>query len=341
MDEFSITVPLILDLDENIRQFIKPGKLNEEIIRVRRALYYDLGVPFPGIHLRFRPDLEANSYSILLQEVPMSQGWIRPGQVLVREPAERLEMMGFAYEQGRDFLPGGPSLWTPEEYAPRLEKAGLSYFTLQQALTFHLSFVLKKHADEFIGLQETRYLLTRLEARYGELVKEIQRIMPLQKISEILQRLVQEHVSIRNLRAVFESLIDWGQKEKDSVLLTEYIRTNLKRQISYQYSGGLNVLSAYILDPALEETIRGSIRQTNSGSFMALAPETVQNIAARLKEAVGELSPTPPRPVLLTSMDIRRYVRKMIEVDYYELPVLSYQELTREIVVQPLARIEL
>jgi type III secretion protein V len=341
MDEFSITVPLILDLDENIRHFIKPGKLNEEIIRVRRALYFDLGVPFPGIHLRFRPGLEPNSYSILLQEVPMSQGWVRPGQVLVREPAERLDMMGFTYEQDRDFLPGGPSLWTPEEQAPRLEKAGLSYFTLQQTLTFHLSFILKKHADEFIGLQETRYLLSRLEGRYGELVKEIQRIMPLQKISEILGRLVQEHVSIRNLRAVFESLIDWGQKEKDSVLLTEYIRSSLKRQISYQYSGGLNVLSAYILDPGLEETIRGSIRQTNPGSFMALAPETVQKIAARLKETVGELSPNPPRPVLLTSMDIRRYVRKMIEVDYYELPVLSYQELTREIVVQPLARIEI
>ena len=152
-EAFSIAVPLMIDLDEGLRQTLKVGKLNEEILRVRRALYYDLGVPFPGIHLRFRPGMEEHSYSILLQEIPMSKGWLMPGKVLIREMDERAEMMGFTFEQGKNFLPYQKSLWTPEEYTARLEKAGLSYFTLPQILSFHVSFLLKKHAAEFLGLQ--------------------------------------------------------------------------------------------------------------------------------------------------------------------------------------------
>jgi type III secretion protein V len=117
------------------------------------------------------------------------------------------------------------------------------------------------------------------------------------------------------------------------------VRIALKRQISYQYGAGLNMLSAYLLDPSVEELIRGAIRQTSSGSFLALPPETTQKVIAATREEVGELSDSPPRPVLLTSMDIRRYVRKMIEQEFYGLPVLSYQELTPEISVQPLGRI--
>lgn len=340
-ETFSITVPLLVDLAENIRADMKGSELNEEIIRVRKALYYDLGVPFPGINLRFSSNLPPNTYSILLHEVPMSKGWLFPDKVLVREQPRNLEMMGFPFTRGEQFLPGSPVLWTDTTHVPNLAKAGMTFLNSAQVLTFHLSFLLKRHAGDFIGMQETRYLLTHMEERYAELVREVQRVMPVQKIAEIFQRLVQEGISIRNLRQVLESLIDWGQKEKDSVLLTEYVRIALKRQISYQHSGGLNVLSAYLLDPPVEEAIRGAIRQTSSGSFLALAPETSQAIVANIQKEVGDLNTATSHPVLLTSMDIRRYVRKMVEPLFYELPVLSYQELTQEISVQPLGRVTL
>jgi type III secretion protein V len=271
----------------------------------------------------------------------MSKGWLMPGMVLVREQPERLDMMGFSYEEGESFIPGVPALWMPAAAVPNLDKAGMTYLTAPQVLTYHLSFLLKRHAGDFVGMQETRDLLTHMEERFAELVREVQRVMPIQKIAEIFQRLVQEQISIRNLRQILEALIDWGQKEKDTVLLTEYVRIALKRQISYQYGAGLNVLSAYMLDPNVEEAIRGAIRQTSSGSFLALPPETTAQIVGNVRREVGELSDAPPRPVLLTSMDIRRYVRKMIEQEFYELPVLSYQELTQEIAVQPLGRITL
>lgn len=338
-EEFSITVPLIIDLSESVRTHVKAAQLNDEVIRLRKALYYDLGVPFPGIHLRFRNEMQQDSYTILLQEIPMSKGWLPAGKVLVREPARSLDMMGFKYETGEQFLPGAESIWVESDRTPLLDKAGMTYLTSAQVLTFHLSFLLKKHAETFIGMQETRYLLTQMDQRYSELVKEVQRIMPIQKIAEILQRLVQEQISIRNLRTILESFIEWGQKEKDSVMLTEYVRTALKRQISYQYSGGQNVLSAYMLDPSVEETIRNAIRQTSSGSYLALPPETSSKIVTNLVHEVGDLEDRNPRPVLITSMDIRRYVRKMIELELYELPVLSYQELTQEITIQPLGKV--
>ncbi|MGL4722296.1 MAG: type III secretion system export apparatus subunit SctV [Desulfovibrionaceae bacterium] len=340
-EEFSITVPILVDMSESIREHLNAVELNDEIVRVRKTLYHELGVPFPGIHLRFRNELEANSYSVMLQEVPISQGFVLANKIFVREPEDRLAMMGFDYERGADFIPGIETIWMDKKMAPMLDKAGLVWLSPSQVVTAHISFILKKHADEFLGLQEVKYLLTQMEDRFSELVKEAQRVMSLQKITEILQRLVQEQISIRNLRSILEALIEWGQKEKDPVLLTEYIRSSLRRQISYQYSGGMNVLSAYMLNPSLEETIRAAVRQTGAGSYLALAPETSQEFIDKVKEEIGIIPDMNPKPVLLTSMDIRRYVRKLIEADYYELPVLSYQDLTSEISIQPLARIAL
>ena len=127
--------------------------------------------------------------------------------------------------------------------------------------------------------------------------------------------------------------------EKDTVVLVEYVRSALSRYISYKYSGGQNLLAAYLLDPALEEKIRKSIRQASSGSYLAMDPETVRRILKQVRQTVGNLEQLPQKPVILVSVDIRRYFRKLIEKDYYELPVLSFQELTQEINIQPLGRI--
>jgi type III secretion protein V len=210
-----------------------------------------------------------------------------------------------------------------------------------QIVTYHLASVLRKYCADFIGVQETRFLLSAMEARFPDLVKEVMRVMPTQKIGEILQRLVSEDISIRNLRAILEALVEWGQKEKDSVLLTEYVRGALKRQISYKYSAGQNMLPAYLLAPQLEETVRAAIRQTAAGSYLALDPAVARKLVESIKKAAGKGAAGAVRPVLLASMDIRRYLRKLIEGELYELQVLSYQELTPEVNIQPLSRVEL
>jgi type III secretion protein V len=337
--EFSVTVPLLLDVATSIEESVDPMALNDQLIQVRKALYFDLGVPFPGIHLRFNENLTDGMYQILLQEVPVSQGRILNGHVLVRETKESLGILNIPYQEEKAFLPNIPALWVSKDLIPQMDKASINYMTSPQILTYHLSFILKKYASEFIGLQETRFILENFEKSFPELVKEVQRVLPVQKIGEVLQRLVQEDVSIRNLRLIMQCLIDWGQKEKEPILLADYVRTSLKRYISYKYSGGQNILSVYLFDPGVEDVVRKSIRQTSAGSYLALEPNAAKKIVGAVKEEVGDFTQETNRPVLLTSMDIRRYVRKLIELELYELPVLSHQELTEEITIQPLGKI--
>jgi type III secretion protein V len=339
--EFAPTLPLIMDVASGLQRHFDAESLNEELIKIRRALYFDLGVPFPGIQLRFNDALAENTYLILLSEVPVSQGQLRPGHVLVRDTEQNLQALQVPYETDKRFLPGIPTIWVGTTHAPTLTAAGIPSLDAHQILTWHLAFVLKKYSSDFIGIQETRFLLTAMEERFPDLVKEVLRVMPVQKIAEILQRLVSEDISVRNLRGALEALLEWGQKEKDSVLLTEYVRIALKRHISYKYSSGQNILPAYLLAPNVEETIRGAVRQTSGGSYLALDPNATKKLVANIKQTVGDISANSRKPVLLTSMDIRRYLRKLVEQDLYELPVLSYQELTQEINVQPLARVEL
>jgi type III secretion protein V len=339
--EFAPTLPLMMDVAASLQKSFDAEDLNEELLKIRRALYFDLGVPFPGIQLRFNDSLPDENYNILLSEVPVSQGRLRPGFVLVRDTEQNLQALQIPYETGARFLPSIPTIWVDAAMSPTLAGAGIPYLDANQVLTWHLAFVLKKYSSEFIGIQEARFLLTAMEDRFPDLVKEALRVMPVQKIAEIMQRLVSEDISVRNLRSVLEALIEWGQKEKDSVLLTEYVRISLKRHISYKYSSGQNMLPAYLLAPNVEETVRGAIRQTSAGSYLALDPAIGKRLVENIKRSVGDLSAASRAPVLLTSMDIRRYLRKMIEQDLYELPVLSYQELTQEINVQPLARIDL
>lgn len=340
-DDFSLTVPLMIDVDAEIENVISANALNLELIKIRRALYLDLGVPFPGIHLRFNDRLTDGRYQILIQETPIASGQIRAGMVFCRERANQVEIMQIPYEQGDTFLPGCPTIWVESDRSGELNAAGIPYLDPSQILTFHLSFVLTRYASEFIGIQETRYLLTQMEPRFGELVKEVQRVLPIQKITEVLQRLISEEISIRDLRTILQALIEWGQKEKDTVLLCEYIRGSLRRYISYKYSSGQNMLPAFILHNDVEEVIRNGIRQTSAGSYLALDPRVTQKFVRTVKRSVGDLSKRRQRPVVVVAMDIRRYVRKLIEHELYELPVLSYQDLTQEITVQPLDQIKI
>ncbi len=340
-EDFSLTVPLLIDLAGALQARLPVAELNDELVRVRRALYLDLGVPFPGIHVRANEALDADDYHIYFQEIPVAQGRVRADRLLVRDRVDNLELFAIPYTPDDPFLPGVKTLWVESRHQPLLAQGGLAYLDGSGILGYHLSVILRKYADSFIDIQETRFLMDQLEPRCGELVKEAQRILSIQKITEILQRLVSEDISIRNLRAVLQALIEWGQKEKDTVLLTEYVRGSLRRYISYKYSAGHNILPAYLLDPDVEETIRNAVRQTSSGSYLALEPAASQRFVARVKDSVGDLTQQTSRPVLITSMDIRRYVRKLIEPELFELPVLSYQELTQEINIQPLARVSL
>ncbi|MDK1378220.1 MULTISPECIES: type III secretion system export apparatus subunit SctV [unclassified Sinorhizobium] len=333
------TVPVMVDIGHDVQLIIQPDLLNEAVAAVRQTILVDLGIPLPGIKLRVNDSCKDRAYIIMLHEIPCGEGELRSQHLLARETPENLDLLGVPYVD-KCFLPQIETVWVDLAHRESLQAAGIPFLEPVQILSYHIDHVLRRHADEFVGIQETKILLNQVEAWLPELVKEVLRSVPAQTISEVFQRLVSEGVSLRNMRTILTALLEWGQKEKDIVLLTEHVRCALKRQICFQYCS-MNLLPAYILTPEVEDTVRNAIRQTSAGSYLALDALTTRQIIEKMREATGDLHQQPHKPVLLTSMDIRRYLRKIIEADFHGLPVLSYQELTPEICVQPLARISL
>ncbi|MGL4348261.1 MAG: type III secretion system export apparatus subunit SctV [Chlamydiales bacterium] len=345
-DEYSLTVPVILELSNSLSQLIRTdktsGKFVEEMIpRMRHALYLDLGIRFPGVHMRFdSPTLQEDEYAILLNEVPIIRGKIIKDSVLTNESKETLKRYNLTYTESKNII-GNASLWVNNQYTEILKKAGIKFWTPVEVIMLHLSYFYKTHAADFIGIQEMRAILEFVEKSYPDLAKEVTRLIPLQKLTEIFKRLVQEEISIKDLRAILEALSEWAQTERDTVLLTEYVRSSLKRYISYKYSQGQSVLAAYLLDPEIEDMVRSSIKQTSAGSFLALDPDTSQLVIQAFKSIIVPVPAGSQPAVLITNMDVRRFVRKLIESDFPEMPVISYQEIIPEIRIQPLGRVQL
>ena len=341
-ESFSLIMPLLIDMAPPLREMLDMKSLNRELLKVRRALYLDLGVPFPGIHLRFNENIvEPGRYIMMMNEVPVGQGELRGNALFFTDDLDQLSLLDIPHQGGEPFLPELKTTWVDSSYLNQLERSRLSFLGSSRILTYHLSHVLTRYAQDFVGIQETEYLLSQTALSMPDLTKEVQRTLPIHTIADIFRRMVAENISIRNMRLILEALVEWGQKEKDTVLLVEYIRSELKRYISHKYSSVQNIISAYILDQDLEEQVRSAIRQTSAGNYLALDTEVSHRIVIKVKQTVGDMSLKTHRPVLLTAFDIRRYVRKIIENELYDLVVLSYQDLTPEVTVQPLDRIAL
>jgi type III secretion protein V len=243
--------------------------------------------------------------------------------------------------------PGGPmlgrpeSVWVTAEHAPALVRAGVAHLDAAEALAASVSSVLARYAAQFVGIQETKALLTRMERDYGELVRETQRAVPLQKIADVLRRLLEEGVSVCNLRLVFEALVEWGPKEPEIVLLVEYVRGVLKRQICHRYADAQRTLAAWLVERDVEEMVRKAVRQTTVGAFLALPEDVTERLVQTLRAELEAGPPDRPAPVVLTALDVRRFVRGLLVRNGLDLPVLSYQELAPEFTVQPLGALGL
>ena len=197
-------------------------------------------------------------------------------------------------------------------------------------------------AHELVGMQEVQALLDGLEKTHPALVREVMpRVCTLQLLTDVLRRLVEEKVSIRDLRAILGAVADWARAEKDPVLLTEYVRGSLKRQITHAATGGAGALEVYVVAPELEDAIRGAITRTQTGSFLALEPAVSKEILASVRTAIASRPDDAGPPVLLTAMDARRYLKKLVDVEHPRAVVLSFQELAPDVQVTPVGRISL
>jgi type III secretion protein V len=246
--------------------------------------------------------------------------------------------------------PGAPGL-APGAFVIRLNEVPLGRGELAPAergdaaarIGDEVLALLRRYGHEFVGVQETQALLDGLERTHPALVREVvPKLVSPVLLADVLRRLVEEGISLRNLRDVLGTLAEWAPHERDPVVLAEHVRAALRRTITFQHARGGGVLAAYMLDALIEDTIREAIHRTPTGSYLALEPQLSRDIVAAVGRALGPGgSGATAGAVLLTNAEIRRYVRRLVETDHPDLPVLSYQELAPEAEIRPLGRISI
>ncbi|MBF0105516.1 MAG: type III secretion system export apparatus subunit SctV [Deltaproteobacteria bacterium] len=345
---FILPSPISIEVGSAIIPFVDDSQdggrfINELIPLLRHGLYYELGVNFPGIQVRGQTvDMEPEAYIININEVPVARGKIMQGCILVGEPLEQLQLFNIEGKETIHPIDGSIVTWTNEAFKEVCVQAGFRMWDISEYMILHLSYVLRKHAHEFLGLQEIQTLLTELEKSHPALVKElVPKVITVLQLAEIFQRLVQEEIAIRDLKNIFSTLAQWAEIERNTLLLTEHVRSGLKRYVTHKYAGHSNSLAVYLLDPSIEDLVKDAIRTTEKGNYLALDPEITQELIECVGKEIAS-HPFPPGakpPVILTTSEIRRYFRKIIELEFPQLSVLSYQELSENLRIQPIARV--
>jgi type III secretion protein V len=326
---------IVVWISSELASAVPPEGFAELTTQARAQLLSDLGIEIPSIALEVDPTLEQDRFRIDLEGTPVIEGTVPPQGLLVDDDPAHLELLEIPYRQERPLINYRPALWVERSHAETLSQAGVAFAMPAQILAKCLVQMLYRRAGSFVGIQETRKLLTKVQSNYADLVKEAEKIAPLQKLAEILRRLVDENVPVRNMRAILEAVVEWGQREQNVVLLVEYVRVALGRQICFRCADRDRVIAAYMLERSVEDMLRSAQRQTAAGTYMNLTEEATQPVIDEIARALAEAAPGT-NPVVLTSMDVRRMTRHLLARSNIYVPVMSYQELAPEFNVQPL-----
>ena len=198
---------------------------------------------------------------------------------------------------------------------------------------------LRRHLSAFAGIQETSNLLTSWSRDYPDLVKEMLRAAAPQRVSEVLRRLLDEGIPIRHLRDVFEAITEVSARERDIALVTEQVRVALRRYITQRHMGTDGTINALIAHPELEDTLRQAVRGAGQSGQIAVDPQLLQRLLAEIHAVRNESGAGFARLALLCSMDVRRHLRRITESEFFELPVLSFQELSGDVQVIPVGQV--
>jgi type III secretion protein V len=339
-------IPLILEAGPRLfEEFHRDPRwrhcFGELYSRLKIHLTQQMGVHFPELRLRLNEQIpETFRYQIRIWDVPVDYGYIDPEfccRISGKIPAPSAETP--PVKEGNT-IHGTPIQLYHIHQKKNLEQRGIHTLGPEEMLLRHIARILKKHAGDFIGIQEVHHLLAIVEMKFPDLVREIiPKMMTVQKLTEIVKRLVEEEVPIKDFRLILQTLSGIQPEEKDPVTLTEQVRIGLRRTLSYLYSEAGQRLHVVTIEPEIETTIRQGIQKNGQECFLVLPPRQLEELAFSFKHCLLRMNPRPARTVILTQMELRRYVRKIIENDLPNQAVLSYQELDPKLVLNPLGTI--
>jgi type III secretion protein V len=308
--------------------------------QLRDALFLETGVKFPGVRVRSMvPSLPKGTFVIRLKDVPVAQETIPLDEILVIEGPDRLRRLGVNARAAKHPISGLEVSWAKKEDSGVFASAGVITWNAAGVVALHLARVLRKNAKGFVGLQEVGEMIERMEKAYPTLVREVvPKVVTLGQLVDVLRRLVDEGVSIRDFKTILEALGELGASETDGIALTEFVRAQIAMQIAHSYTGSANRLPVLLLEPAIEDTVRSAIRTIKGGAVLSLEPEICAAITRAIAVVLQPVLLSGVRPVILTSTDVRRFMRKLIELDLPQTAVLSFDELPADLQVQPLGR---
>ncbi|EOS56662.1 MULTISPECIES: flagellar biosynthesis protein FlhA [Paenibacillus] len=316
------------------------GDLLDRIIMIRRQCALELGLVVPVIRIRDNIQLKPNEYVIKIKGNVVGGGELLLNHYLAMSPG--VDDDSITGIETREPAFGLPALWIDEATKDRAELAGYTVVDPPSVVATHLTELIKKHAHELLGRQETKALVDNLKENYAVLVDElIPSVLSIGDVQKVLAKLLKEKISIRDMVTIFETLADYGTYTKDPDVLTEYVRQALSRQITQQYTQPGETMRVITVGPNLEKKIAESVQQTEQGSYLALDPASTQTVFQKLTEQINRLVQTGHQPILLTSPTIRMYLRQIIERSMQDIPVLSYSELEPNVEIQSVGVVNL
>lgn len=316
------------------------GDLLDRIIMIRRQCALEMGLVVPVIRIRDNIQLKPNEYVIKIKGNVVGGGELLLNHYLAMSPGMDDESITGIETEEPAF--GLPAIWIDESTKDRAEQSGYTVVDPPSVVATHLTEMIKKHAHELLGRQETKTLVDNLKENYTVLVDElIPSVLSIGEVQKVLAKLLREKISIRDMVTIFETLADYGTYTKDPDVLTEYVRQALSRQITQQFTQQGETMRVITVGPMLEKKIAESVQQSEQGSYLALDPQSTQTMFQKLNEQINRLIQSGQQPIVLTSPTIRMYLRQVIERSMQDIPVLSYSELEPNVEIQSVGVVNL
>lgn len=324
----------------NIVESDQSGDLLERIVSIRKQFALDLGLIVPSVHIRDNLQLGSGEYRVLIKGNRVGGGTLRSDCLMAMDPGNVTERItGFPTKEPAFGL---DALWIAPQLREQAEMAGYTVVDLPTVMATHLTEIIRSHAHELLGRQEASQLVDNFKKTHPKVVDElIPDQMTLGGVVRVLQSLLKEQISIRDLRTIFETLSDEAPRTKDIEVLTESVRKALARSITAKFAGDVGQVNVMTLSPDLEELVSNSLIQTEQGVQLVMDPQTAQHLITEIARTVENHPEIAAQPILLTSPTVRRHIYKLTSRFIPQLIVLSHSELTADANVKSVGIVEM
>lgn len=309
------------------------GDLLDRVVMIRRQIALELGTVVPIIRLRDNIQLNPNQYIIKIKGIQVSEGEILFDHYMAMNPGYvEEEIAGIPTFEPSFHL---PAIWITEGQRERAESLGYTVVDPPSIIATHLTEIIRQHIAELLTRQDVQNLTNNLKETNPSIVEElIPKLLGLGEVQKILQNLLQEGISIRDLLTIFETLADYATTSRDTDILTEYVRQSLKRAICARYFPANETTSVVTLDPQVEQEIMANVKQTEQGAYLTIAPEKTKAIIESVRTEIGKLESLGKNPIIITSPIVRMYFKRLTEDYFSDLIVVSYNEVEPNVELQ-------